>query len=1064
LVGQRSLALLAYLLLTGQAHSRQHLTDLLFEGPSDPRGALRWNLSRLRSAIGAAYFLADREEIAFNFAGDYWLDVAEFESGELELYRGDLLEGLSVHGAYAFEDWLLFERERLRGHYQAALERRLAEQETRGDSPGIVETAHQLLRLDNLREDWHRALMRAYARLGKREAALAQYAQCRQVLQAELGVEPVAETVALAEAIQKGRFEALPPGLEQRLLIAGRFAVDELESNLVGRGGMGEVYRGTDTHSGQPVAIKVIRPDLVAGQPDLVQRFRREGEALRRLDHPNIVKMLAAAEQEGHHYLVMEYVAGGSLEDLLRCRGSLPVERTLEIALDLTDALTRAHHLGIIHRDLKPANVLLTPQGLPRLTDFGLARWVDRPGLTESGMLLGTWDYLSPEACQGKRLDARADIWALGVLLYEMLAGQPPFQADSATATLTAILTQPVPNLVQQRPDVSLALADLVYHMLEKDPERRIASARLVGAELEAIQKGGVPALRRAEPVTTLQDRHVPPLAVLPLPRFSTSLVGRAGELETLRRAWQRAAAGNGQIVLVEGEPGVGKTRLIEELLAEVAQQALILRAKCPEMQDPLAYTLFVDPLRQAMSGERPPGVSDTWLAELARLLPELRDRYPNLPQPAQLDPSAERRRLFDAVCAFLLALTAERPLALFLDDLQWADPTSLELLHHFAERIGQTPVLILVACHPFEVAADHPLHTHRPAWERTGHLTSLSLEPLKDKAVNDLLQELTPWTGDNASFGDLIYRETRGNPLFVVETVASLREEGRLPENAEGWQRDFWAEQVTIPRQVQMVIERRLNRLDEVSRQVLTASAVMQGSFGADLAQAVSGRSEMETLDSLERLLARRLLVEQGPDELNFSHDKIREVAYGGLSQLRRKLLHRRAAENMEQRYRGRAKALAERLAYHYERAGIEEKALEYHILAGHRAWEQFAFQAAIEHYQKALALLPVNTSEVAETSTVSIARQIELYRGLGDALSCRGQNVEAAQAYAALRAAAEAAGDMLAQAQAGGDSPACILIRVTTGLRWRVPAGWRKSPKGWAPRRNQSWPGHWA
>ena len=970
--GYKPLALLAYLLVSGKAHSRQHLVDLLFDGPSDPKASLRWTLSELRKGIGPEYIVADRQQIGFNLASDFWLDATEFEAGQLDLYRGDFLEGLQVQDAFGFEDWLLFERERLRSSYEKALAQQLAVFETQGDDEAVVETVHQLLRLDNLREDWYRALIAAYARLGKREAALAQFEQCRQVLQAELGVEPITETMNLIERVRQGRVAASPPKpAADDARIAGRFTIADMAKDLLGQGGMGLVYRGLDTETGQPVAIKILRPEVVVQQPALVKRFIREGETLRRLNHPNIVKLLAATEKEGRHYLVMEYVDGGSLLDLLKAQGRLSLERSLKIGLDLADALTRAHRLNILHRDLKPANVLLANDDTPRLADFGIAWIGDSPPLTQSGLVLGTIDYLSPEACQGERLDARTDIWAFGVLLYEMLLGQRPFQGNTLTATLTAILTEPTPDLRQQRPDIPDALAGLIYRMLEKEPEQRLSSVRLVGAALEAILTGrGAQLLGNKGEFTS-----APPLPRTPAqqyPRFPTSLVGREKEMVILRQVWQRVSDGQGQIVLVEGEPGIGKTRLVEALLAEVSEQALILRTKAPEMQNPLAYTLFVDPLRQVLlappsnsppvgglRGGLTPNLSDTWLAEVSRLLPELRDRYPDLPQPASLDPAAERRRLFDAVCTTLLAWTSQQPLLFFVDDLQWADATSLELLNHLSSLLLDKPVCIIGTYRPYEVETKHPLQEPRRAWQRAGLLTHLVLSALSDEAVSRLLRELTTWPGEDPSFADLIFRETTGNPLFVVEIVASLRDEGRLPQDTAGWRRDFRAESVTIPTQVQTLIETRLNRLDEVSRQIGTTAAVMRSSFSAEMVQTVSGRNEWETLEGLEHLLASGLLVEQGAEQFTFSHDKIREVAYASLSQLRRRLLHHRVAETLERQHRGRETAIAGRLAYHFERAGVQEKALVYHLEAGHAAKAQYAPEAAIEHYQKAVDLL---------------------------------------------------------------------------------------------------------
>jgi serine/threonine-protein kinase len=226
--------------------------------------------------------------------------------------------------------------------------------------------------------------------------------------------------------------------MSQARVIAEHYElVEQIDS-----GGMGDVYRAVDTLTDTPVAVKVLKPQVVAEDSTLVDRFRREAAALRKLNHPNIVRVLETIEEGGRSYIVMEFVPGGSLAELIKREGKLPIMRTVQIALDLADALTRTHRLDIIHRDLKPANVLLAADGSPRLTDFGVAKIHDGQSVkTQVGALIGTIAYLSPEACEGKPYNEKTDIWAFGMILYEMLAGQHPFADEtSTTGMLNAIL------------------------------------------------------------------------------------------------------------------------------------------------------------------------------------------------------------------------------------------------------------------------------------------------------------------------------------------------------------------------------------------------------------------------------------------------------------------------------------------------------------------------------------------------------------------------------------------------------------------------------------------------
>lgn len=297
-------------------------------------------------------------------------------------------------------------------------------------------------------------------------------------------------------------------------IIGGRFQIGE----PLGQGGMGVVYHGLDTQTQAKVAIKLLKPELVTSNREMVERFIREAEALRRLNHPNIVKMLASVDEGDRHYLIMEYMSGGSLADLLRTQPEgMSIERALRIGLELADALTRAHHLKIIHRDIKPANVLLAEDGTPRLTDFGIARISDESRMTGSGMVVGTFAYLSPEACEGRELDGRTDIWAFGVMLYEMLTGRKPFDESTTAATITAILMKTPPDLYELRPDAPPALVTLIERMLAKNRDERIGSIRQVGAEIEAILEGRTTNLTATEKMEPYEPITPPPSS-----RFAT--------------------------------------------------------------------------------------------------------------------------------------------------------------------------------------------------------------------------------------------------------------------------------------------------------------------------------------------------------------------------------------------------------------------------------------------------------------------------------------------------------------------------------------------------------------
>ena len=328
---------------------------------------------------------------------------------------------------------------------------------------------------------------------------------------------------------------------------------------------MAQVYRGTDTVLNRTVAIKVLGPQY-AQDSGFVERFRREAQAAARLNHPNVVSVYDTGSDGPVHYIVMEYVAGKTLAQVLAEGDHLQPERAAEIAAQVAGALSFAHAAGIVHRDVKPGNIMITPQGEVKVMDFGIARAVSAEPLTQTATVLGTASYLSPEQAQGGAVDARSDIYSLGIVLYEMLTGGPPFVADSAVAVAFKHVSEAPVHPSEVRPGIPADLEAIVLKAMAKNPANRYASADEMREDLERFMAG------RPVLATPVLDDQAPTVVSARSEPEPTVAVGAVAGPGTGRSRWVVGVATGlvvgllilgltaGRSVLTGGDPATGST------------------------------------------------------------------------------------------------------------------------------------------------------------------------------------------------------------------------------------------------------------------------------------------------------------------------------------------------------------------------------------------------------------------------------------------------------------------------------------------------------------------------
>lgn len=745
------------------------------------------------------------------------------------------------------------------------------------------------------------------------------------------------------------------------ILMGRRFGVYRI-TDLLGRGGMSSVYRAWDEGLRRDVALKVLELGRIA-DPRETERFWREARLAARLDHVNVVSVYGTGQEDGFIYLAMELVEGQSLRSLIRDRqGGLPIDQALELGCQVLAALQAAHAQGVIHRDIKPANILLKEDGTVKVVDFGVAKLQEGTALTRVDEILGTVEYMAPEQILGDGIGPATDLYAAGVVLYEMLTGRKPFSGDSPAALVYHQLNEEPRPPSFLKPEVPRLLDRFVLRLLDKLPEGRFGSAEEALVELEKIQRrqqiarvSGLEESPQEEQEQELRTRDF-------RPRFT----GRQAELGTLTAHFDNLGS-RGRVIFLSGEAGIGKTRVVEQL-ARYAQESggQVIRGGCFFEHDMGPYMPFLD----AIGGLIGEGRNGLTAEERETLCRALREQAPELAELArdqsttakfragfaaafgtEENPKAAKQRLCDAVFDLLAGAAATRPLVLVLEDMHWADEGSLQLLQYLVGRVPEAQLLCLVTYRPEEVAeADEEnllaallQRLHSKGLRHEVRLERLARADLMRLATSIFLE--TDFTED---FGDFLYEHSQGNPFVAVEVLKLLRSQGILYCEGGVWTVRADLTELEVPERVSALIMRRVRQLNMEHRELLQMAAVIGPRFASETLEAMADMSRIELLKMLFRMEKRHQLITSTGEGYEFSHSKIREVLYAEVSWELRREYHRMVAAVLEAQQEQGREIGAEELGNHLFRGEEFARALPYLRRSGDEAFRLFNWRRA--------------------------------------------------------------------------------------------------------------------
>jgi len=642
----------------------------------------------------------------------------------------------------------------------------------------------------------------------------------------------------------------------------------------LGTGGMGTVYRAEAPDG--VVAIKILHRHLLAA-PTTFKRFMREADLGRRVNHENVVRTrdVDVADLDGDtvHYLVMDYVEGQTLRQLLVELGQVPEELCRHISASIADGLEGHHAAGAIHRDLKPENVLITPDHVVKVMDLGVALLADEAmRLSQTGQFLGSVMYAAPEQWElQSKPDARTDIFSVGVMLYELGTGRHPFRRSDSDGFTPPHLAEVRPA-GRVNPQLSAFFEELVACLMARTAEERLPSA----VELARVVREAEDSTWWRKRAPALRSATRRPLRRIRIPR-ETPLFGRDEDIAVLRSAYDSAKAGTGRVILIEGEAGIGKSRLVDEFVARLeteGEDVAFLYGSYPPGGAATASGAFSQAYREHFGVE----ALDESLAQHLPTTPGLVPAFSALlrgeapPEGcAPLDKSALQTVFVKATHS----LAADRPTVVLIDDLHFAPDEGRALFLALSLSIPAHRVVLIGTTRP------KALGKWATDLERPAHVTRLELQRLGARDLTRLLAEAFQSEALARQIGFQIAAKSDGNPFFVFEILQDMRQRGTLTQTDGRWSTTQMLNDISVPSSLVDLIEVRLGSLDDDDRSLLDVAACVGYEFDPALVAKAAGIPLLPALKRFAHIELSQRIIRASGRRYVFDHHQIQEALY---------------------------------------------------------------------------------------------------------------------------------------------------------------------------------------